>query len=533
MHRPQLGWTIMPYRSEPFAQSPAPDSNPPLRNDAARGGRVTPGARREPRVLTRLSKSRYVAGLKCPKLLWWSTYEPDAQELQADPRLHAVFERGHQVGELARTYVPGGVLIDLPYWEVEQRVAATERAIDEGAAVIYEASFLADGIFVAIDILERVRGGYVLVEVKATLDVKDAHLPDVAVQVYVASVAGLKIRRAEVMHLNRECEHPDLSKLFVRADVTADIAAMLDDVPATAASLRAVLQGPLPDTEPGEHCDSPYPCAFLERCRPAVPQHHVSTLYRIQRKRVTQLEARGITMLGQLPPEEVSAGPARRQVESVRTRGTIVEAGLRQALRGFELPIAFLDFETINPPVPAWRGCSPYQQVAVQMSCHVLAADGFTHHEWLGRHAEDPRRPLARAVLTACRGARTVLAYNASFERARIAELAIALPELRNELEALALRIRDLLGVVRDHVYQPDFGGSFSLKAVLPALVPGLTYQTLSIGSGQDAAIHLERLLLHTKRADAEQTRKDLLDYCRMDTFGMLELYSRLQSLAA
>ena len=146
-----------------------------------------------------LSKSRYISGLQCPKLLWWGVHEPDAPELTADEGLQAILNRGQRVGELARAQVPGGVLIDLPHYEFEGRLAATARALANGAPVVYEASFLEDGVFVAVDILERRGSRFVLVEVKSTLDVKEEHLPDVAVQLHVVRRAGLtEIGRAHV-----------------------------------------------------------------------------------------------------------------------------------------------------------------------------------------------------------------------------------------------------------------------------------------------------------------------------------------------
>src|ERR1019366_2365135 len=194
-----------------------------------------------------LSKSRYMSGLQCPKLLWWKVHEPDAPELAADEGLQAILTRGQRVGELARAQVPGGVLIDLPHYEFEGRVAATAKAIADGAPAIYEASFFEDGVFVAVDILERRRHDFVLVEVKSTLDVKQEHLPDVAVQMHVVRRAGLPVKRAEVMHLNRECRYPDLSNLFVRESVTARVRPALRAVPQNIASLTAAVAGLLPD----------------------------------------------------------------------------------------------------------------------------------------------------------------------------------------------------------------------------------------------------------------------------------------------
>src|SRR5437762_4826473 len=112
----------------------------------------------------RLSKSRFVSGCQCHKLLWWTVHEPDAIELQPDKVLQDLFDQGRQVGEVARTRYPGGVLIDLPHHAGAERVAATRKALDAGAPAIFEATFIADDTFVAIDVLEKQKDGYRLTE---------------------------------------------------------------------------------------------------------------------------------------------------------------------------------------------------------------------------------------------------------------------------------------------------------------------------------------------------------------------------------
>src|SRR5512134_2931949 len=213
-----------------------------------------------------LSKSRFVAGLQCARQLWWRVHEREAPELVPDAGAQRLFAQGHRVGALTRTHVPGGVLIDLPYDDFAGRVAATAAALAAGARAVYEASFLADGVFVSVDILERVRGGFALCEVKSTLAVKEEHLPDVAIQLHVLRRAGLPVRRAELMHLNRECRHPDLSNLFVREPVTRRLGRWLRDAPSRIEALHRALAGPLPDVAPGPHCDAPYECPFRARC---------------------------------------------------------------------------------------------------------------------------------------------------------------------------------------------------------------------------------------------------------------------------
>lgn len=481
---------------------------------------------------TRLSKSRYMAGLQCTKRLWWTIHEPNAVELVPDPVQQALFDRGHQVGELAREHRPGGVLIDFPYDQVDARVAATEQALERGERLVYEASFLRNGIFVAVDILERSRRGVSLTEVKATLSAKPEHIPDLAVQAHVVEAAGLKVVCTDVMHLDRECKAPDLSNLFARTNVTAEVQREALEVPLKAARLRAATAGALPVIAPGDHCIRPHRCPFYDRCHSDVPDNHISTLYGARSTQVAELIERGIETIDQHPLASLRPGPKRRQIESVRKHHIIVERELARSLEALVHPIAFLDFETINPPIPTWHGCSPYQRIPVQLSCHLLDGEDLEHHAWLAQRHADPRQGIAGALLAACETANTVLAYNAPFERSVLRNLAETVPAFSKRLHALSERLQDLLPLVRDHVYHPDFQGSFSLKAVVPALAPELSYDDLPITNGEQAALELERLLFETDPHDVECRRQALLDYCRLDTLGMVAIYRRLLELS-
>ncbi len=485
---------------------------------------------------TRLSKSRFCAGLQCPKQLWWRVHEPDAPELEAGPELQAIFDRGNRVGEAARGKFPGGVLVKGEYWEVREKVEQTRRALAEGAPAIFEASFLEDDVFVAVDVLERRRRGYRLVEVKSTLDVKEPHIPDVAIQVHVLRRAGLDVRRAEVMHLNRGCYHPDLSNLFVREDVTRETQTLLPAIPRQVRALQRMLAGRLPDTEPGDQCTAPYECPFMGRCVPEVAPDHITRLHGLRSKRVAEFLADGVQTIDDLPEDVELPATARRQVECLQTGKLVVDDALAKALADIEKPIAFLDFETINPAIPAWPGCRPYGPVPVQMSCHVLGSRGkLVHHAFLADGPDDPRPALAEAVVTACEGAATVLAYGAGFERRCIEGLALALPRRRRKLRSVARKLVDLLAIVRDHVYHPKFNGGFGLKAVLPALVRGLGYEDLDIAAGDTASAALEALLLERDSLSTRERNKlraQLLAYCERDTFGMVKLVERLHELA-
>ncbi|HSN13016.1 MAG TPA: DUF2779 domain-containing protein, partial [Anaeromyxobacteraceae bacterium] len=483
-----------------------------------------------------LSKSRFCYGLQCVKQLWWRVHEPDAPELTPDASLQAVFDRGHRIGLRAQGEFPGGTLIGHEYWETAEKVADTQAALAAKAPAIYEAAFEADGVFVAVDVLERQRAGHAIVEVKSTLDVKEQFIPDVAIQLHVLRARGVDVRRVEVMHLNRACRFPDLSDLFVRDDVTEQAEAFQPRIPGELRRLQGAIAGELPAVAVGPHCTEPYECPFMARCWPRVPEHHVSTLY-YGRKLVARLLAEGIEAIRDIPPETALSPAQWRQVRAVKGGEVVVEPGLAEALATLAPPVAYLDFETVNPPIPAWDGCGPYMAVPVQLSCHVVDARGATvHHEHLADGPADPRPAMAEAVVRACGDAATVVAYNAPFERRCIDHLADHVPSRREPLLAVARRLVDLLPIVRDHVYHPDFGGSFSMKSVGPALVPEISYEELEIGEGGTASAVLEGLLLGDGALPAEQRaalRGQLLTYCAQDTLAMVKLVERLRALVA
>lgn len=478
-----------------------------------------------------LSKSRFTVGLQCHKRLWLEVHEPGAPELARTPVEQAILDQGIRVGEVAREHVPGGVLIVAPHRDRARRVRETKRAIKSGAPVIHEAAFFEDGIFVATDILERGGGGWTLTEVKSTTKVKAAHIPDAAVQRYVLERAGLCVRRVEIMHLNRECRFPNLSNLFVRSDVTHETELALPSIPGEAKRQLKVLRGPCPNVPAGEHCHEPYECPFLPRCAPPLPNHHVSTLHRIRRTKVAELVQQGCHTIFDLPDGLVLTAVTERQRKAVVTGRMIVEPGLGAALAALEPPVAYLDFETVALAIPVWKGCRPYDAVPVQLSVHF--EDG-QHHEWIADGPADPREKLAVALVDAVRGAKSIGAYNSPFERRCIQHLRDNVPRFAKALNGVIARLVDALPIVRDHVYHPKFGGSFSLKAVAPALLGTDSYAGLDVADGGTAGVALERLLFD-KRMTAgqqEESRLKLLAYCALDTLALAQVVIHLRRLA-
>ena len=214
----------------------------------------------------------------------------------------------------------------------------------------------------------------------------------------------------------------------------------------------------------------------------------------------------------------------------------IVEGDLKASLEAFASPIAFLDFETVQFAIPIWDGCHPFDQIPAQFSCHRERPDGgLDHSEWVPDAPGDPRGEIAGRIVDACEGARTVVAYNAGFEKGCLEALAKAVPGHAAALRDVVSRLADPLPVVREHVYHPDFGGSFSLKSVLPALVPDLGYDDLAIADGGLASRELTRLVVGDAAlppSERARIREELLRYCERDTLAMVRVLSRLRKLA-
>lgn len=484
----------------------------------------------------RLSKTKFNHGRQCHKQLWWRVHEKSAPELAVGDGTQALFDQAIEVGRIARQHVPGGHLIDFKPWQHAESVAATRTALAAGERVVYEAGFLADDVFVAADILVRdPEGSFTLIEVKMGLGVKPEHYADAAIQTYVARRSGVDVRRVEIMHLSRECVYPDLTNLFEREDVTERVELLLPAIPDEIAAQLAMLERGLPEVEPGDHCSKPRACAFWDRCWQPTPPDHVSTLFGIGKKARALVE-QGYHLISDLPESAALSDTARRQRAAVVSGRMVVESTLGPALSVIVPPVAFLDFESVMIAIPRWDGCRPFQNIPVQFSCHTLAADGGTKETgWIASGSGDPRRELAVALLSACAGARTIVAYNATFEAACIDTLVAAAPDLADALLAVKAKLCDALPIVRQNVYHPAFGGSFDLKTVLPALVPDLSYEGLAIHDGRTASRELARLIFGGSAMndiERETLRRNLSAYCSLDTLAMVRLVDTLRSLS-
>lgn len=486
-----------------------------------------------------LSKSRFMTGLQCHKGLYLSCYHPNLAD-PIDLAQQAIFDTGTKVGELARNIYPGGTLIKENHFQHEQAVQSTQKTLqDPSIPIIYEAAFLYDDIRIRADILVRTNdGAFDLIEMKSTAKTKEEHIPDVAIQLYVLQGCGINIRRTSLGHLDNEYVYEggdyELDKLFQIDDITIEAKDKLPEIALQLHDIREMLyQEKPPDIKVRRQCSTPYDCAFQGHCYASVPEHYILQLPRVSKNVLATLDAAGIEDIRDIPINFAGLNAIQQRVRDCVVNNRIyLDTDIAGELNQLEYPIHFLDFETFNPALPLYIGTSPYNVIPFQWSNHVLNEDGsIRHEEFLHDGFDDPRVEFARTLLQILGDQGSIVVYS-SFEATRIKELMQVLPHLSDELHKLLARIVDLLKIVRAHCYHPEFHGSFSIKSVLPALMPDLGYSDLEINDGELASIaYAEIVNPDTKQERRDHLRKCLLDYCERDTEAEVRLYQTLKSL--
>lgn len=449
----------------------------------------------------------------------------------------AILDRGAEIGELARRRFSGGVLVEADHRRVSEALARTaELLADPAVPAIFEGAFEAEEVLIRADVLERLpshpsgSGGWRLIEVKSASRVKDVHVDDLAIQAFVLQRAGIRVVEVCLMHVNTgylyEGGAVDLAQLFLVRDLTEQVNDRLRTVPERLAELQAMLgSSSAPAIEPDGHCHTPYECPFWQHCTKSKPARWIFYLPGGERTFHT-LAREGIQTIDDIPDGFKLTVLQRRVKDNVEWIGP----GLKTALETVRYPVHHLDFETFNPAVPKYPWTRPYQIIPVQWSNHIETEDGqILHREFLSLDSKDPREELTVALLDALGGEGSICVYS-SYERQVLEQLAEAIPSLRPDIQLVIVRLWDLLEVIKTHYYHPGFRGSFSIKAVLPAVVPTLGYDDLEVRDGQTAARLYERMIFEeTDWVEKMRLRDTLLRYCARDTLAMLELRKALQ----
>lgn len=484
-----------------------------------------------------ISKSKYMAGVQCLKRLYLLVHQPEIAGGK-DASDFALMDQGRQVGKLAQQLFPGGVVVRSGNREEAIRLTR-ELVANPEVPAIFEAAFEHDGVFVRVDILHRRRDGrWRLIEVKSSASMKEEHAEDVAIQYRVVTKSGVDVASCHLATVNRQYVFPggdiDPWRFFKIRNLTRKVARLQPKLTFLLRSEFRILSMPeAPELPVGPHCTTPVTCEFYNRCNPPRPDDHIAYLPYLHASAAEELEEMGIETIPEIPDNYPLGERQRRAATCVKTGEPWFSPELPAELAKLEYPLYFLDFETVNPAIPQFAGMRPYDHLPFQWSVHVQREPRTEaeHFEFLATDASDPRREFITSLLPASGYCGSVVVYSQQFEQARLSDLAEWLPKVAERIKNIQARLWDLLPIVRNHVYHPAFAGSYSLKSVLPALVPEMTYEGMQIANGQDAGLAWESLVRgNLDQVERKKTRNALLDYCGKDTLALVKLVERLRS---
>ncbi|MCW3083064.1 MAG: hypothetical protein JWP12_430 [Bacteroidetes bacterium] len=487
-----------------------------------------------------LSKSTFLRGLQCAKSLYlYKNFIQLRDPVSAEQQ--SIFNRGNNVGVLAQQLFPNGT--DATPAKRSDNISAVERTqqlIANGAEVIYEAAFQHEQVLAILDILVKKNGLWYAYEVKSSTKISPVYLLDASLQYWVITNSGLALEDISLVIINNqyvkkgEISIPELFSIrSVKKEALANQEMIAEKI---AASKQVALSAQMPDVKIAEQCFSPYACDFMGNCWKNVPKDSVFEITGVSKPEQFLLYNAGHRLITEIPEENALDKFANIHIRAVKNKSVITDQpALKKFLEKAEYPLFFMDFETFMPAIPLYNDTKPYQHIPFQYSIHYKKSKEapLEHFEFLAEQGMDPRKAFLLSILEHTKTEGAILVYDALMERNVLNGLKKDFPEYKNEIDARLERFLDLIIPFQERsYYHPAMKNSVSIKNVLPALVPDLSYNNLKIASGSMAMIAYEKLQKETDMFKLLEVREQLLEYCKMDTLAMVKLFEVLEKAA-
>jgi hypothetical protein len=488
------------------------------------------------------SKSKYCQLWQCPKLLWLDLNHPERKTANADREERMAV--GSEVGDLAMglfgDFTETTAFKDDGRLDISAMLEKTRECVSRGVENICEAAFSYHGLYCAVDILRKENGGYAIYEVKSSTHEAQIYGVDIAYQKYVLEHCGIVVTGTYLVCINSEYvrgQELDIQQLFKVVDMAQWVEQEYPMVETRLAAAEKLLTSEAePDVDLGVHCRDPYSCDYWNYCARQLPSPSVFDLYRMTFTKALDHYRNGRASFSALQTLPRLNEKQLRQIRHALfdLEDEIRKDDIRAFLNDLSYPIYFLDFETMQQAIPQYPDTRPYMQIPFQYSLHYIEEAGgeLKHKEFLAESGPDPRRAIAESLCRDIPMNVCITAYNRSFECSCLKALAQLFPDLAPHLLNIESNIYDLLVPFQSGCYyNRAMAGSFSIKSVLPALFPDdpeLNYLNLeSIHNGKEAMTIFPKIK-DTPPLEAAEARKNLLAYCKLDTYAMVKIWQRL-----
>ena len=470
--------------------------------------------------MKKLSKSEYVQGLTCLNYVW---YKFNDRSKIPEIKDKFIMERGTETGILAQKLFPEGIEVPSELKDYKRNPKETQKLLKEGKP-LFEAGFETDKLYCRVDILVPTKNGYDIIEVKSGTKVKNEHKDDVAFQRYVLEKNGLKVNKCYLMHTNNKYVRKgklDLSKLFEKDNITKDVNERMRTVGPNIDMILKYVSKKLPSKH-HKYCSNPRNCDVRELCWAHLPEHHIFELNGLRFDKATTWMDEGYLSILDLPDEFLKSHKHvvhKKVVSDGKKHVNLKE--VERLKKKLVYPHIHMDFETLNLPVPPYDNVKPWEKIPFQYSLHVDDGKDIKHYEYLADSDKDPRREFTEGLVKNVPSSGSVIVFNQSFEKSILKRMIELFPKHEKKLKSIIDRLVDLQTIFKQfHYYHVSQKGSASLKSVLPALTD-ISYSSLEIGNGTEAyTAFYDKYYLGKKGV----SRKALLDYCKMDTWAMVEI---------
>ncbi|MDG1728973.1 MAG: DUF2779 domain-containing protein [Algibacter sp.] len=484
-----------------------------------------------------LTKTDFKYYLDCPESIWLLKNKPDVYPKgEFSLFTEKLIKEGYEVEAYAKKLFTNG--LDLPEYGSPTQ---TQKALTDTYNVYFQPSFNTNkDVFARIDILERLADGtWHIYEVKSSTSIKKdrkhRHIEDACFQKYVLTECGYVVSKVSIIHLNKEYIKKGAiipNELLEIIDITDDVDTIYSSVVNEINSASNFINKEIINETVcscthktrSNHCDA------FRYFNTTIPDYSIYEISRISAKKVGLLADNEQLAIIDIPPEFELNVNQQTQVESVRQEQPIInQANIKRELDKLKFPLHFIDYETYASAIPRLDGLSPHKHVTFQVSIHTLTEDGsLTHYEFLLDEMKMPIDMLQTMQdFTGLTG--TFISWHASFEISRNKDLIEWLPQFTNYLTYINEHTFDLETIFKKDYIDYRFHGSSSIKKVLPVICPHLSYSELDVYNGTMALDTWGRMVLDPNfNEDIETTKINLLEYCKLDTMAMVEIYKFL-----
>jgi len=484
---------------------------------------------------TRLTRSSFASSLACPRLGWFSRLLTPPAELSTDhgtlaERFSA--EEQREIHPRAHALFPNATLVtrqayDAACWQTQDLI---ER---KSTVAVLEAAFGTATCRARADALVRANDAWRLYEVWPESRPSAAILNDTAFIWMVIAATGLNLEGASLLLVSDHFRGGMSDReLFQVTDVSGQVreraTQFAHDLPTIEAQTRSAEP---PPPRMVAHCQR---CPLFNSCTGAGVEHSVFELPHMTTSQLNTLLGRGWRAISDIEDEALLHGRQKSVWRSVRDGKINVGEGLGDELQALQWPVHYLNLETSATVLPLFDTVAPFERQPYLYSVRVSNEPGRlgAHRAFLSSHDKENSRELTERLLQDLGSAGTILAYSHQATRV-LKAMARRHPNLAQPLAGTVNRVVDLRAIIRRNLYHPGFHGKLDFRAVLAAMVPGLTYIDLEIEESATASAAFAFLCKRSYYSPvrAPLVRRDLYSYAARNTLALMRLHEALRAM--